>query len=115
MTTTASSTRDAKAVGRTTDGDKNSIVEQIVKETVQLLIEPLQQLIRDDERIVINKQQVTHRLLIFIDELDRCRPTFAIETLEVVKHFFNVPNVVFVFSLDMNQLQKSIKTIYGDI
>lgn len=54
-------------------------------------------------------------LLICIDELDRCRPTFAIETLEVVKHFFNVPNVVFVFSLDMNQLQKSIKTIYGDI
>lgn len=54
-------------------------------------------------------------LLIFIDELDRCRPTFAIETLEVVKHFFDISQVVFVFSLDMNQLQKSIKTIYGDI
>lgn len=54
-------------------------------------------------------------LLIFIDELDRCRPTFAIETLEVVKHFFDISKVVFVFSLDMNQLQKSIKTIYGDI
>lgn len=54
-------------------------------------------------------------LLICIDELDRCRPTFAIETLEVVKHFFDLENVIFVFSLDMNQLQNSIKTIYGDI
>ena len=53
--------------------------------------------------------------LICIDELDRCRPTFAIETLEVVKHFFDLPNVIFVFSLDMNQLSKSIKTVYGDI
>ncbi len=55
------------------------------------------------------------RLLIFIDELDRCRPTFAIETLEAVKHFFDLPNVIFVFSLDINQLQKSIETIYGKI
>ncbi|HJK78868.1 MAG TPA: P-loop NTPase fold protein [Methanocorpusculum sp.] len=54
-------------------------------------------------------------LLICIDELDRCRPTFAIETLEVVKHFFDLENVIFVFSLDMKQLQHSIKTIYGDI
>lgn len=54
-------------------------------------------------------------LLICIDELDRCRPTFAIETLEVVKHFFDLPNVIFVFSLDMKQLHRSIKTVYGDI
>ncbi len=54
-------------------------------------------------------------LLICIDELDRCRPTFAIETLEVVKHFFDLPNVIFVFSLDMEQLHRSIKTVYGDI
>ena len=54
-------------------------------------------------------------LLICIDELDRCRPTFAIETLEVVKHFFDLPNVIFVFSLDMQQLHRSIKTVYGDI
>ena len=54
-------------------------------------------------------------LLIFIDELDRCRPTFAIETLESVKHFFDLPNVIFVFSLDSTQLKKSIQAVYGDI
>lgn len=55
------------------------------------------------------------KLLIFIDELDRCRPTFAIETLEVVKHFFDIEDVVFVFSVDLKQLSHSIKNIYGDI
>ena len=55
------------------------------------------------------------KLLIYIDELDRCRPTFAIETLEAVKHFFDLENVIFVFSLDLKQLQHSIATIYGNI
>ncbi len=54
-------------------------------------------------------------LLIFVDELDRCRPTFAIETLEAVKHFFDLKNVIFVFSMDIEQLSHSIKTIYGEI
>lgn len=53
------------------------------------------------------------RLVIFVDELDRCRPTYAIETLEVMKHFFNVDKVVFVFALDIQQLSKSIATVYG--
>lgn len=55
------------------------------------------------------------KLLIYIDELDRSRPTFAIETLEAVKHFFDLENVIFVFSLDLKQLQHSIATIYGNI
>ncbi|WP_319378033.1 KAP family P-loop NTPase fold protein [uncultured Methanocorpusculum sp.] len=55
------------------------------------------------------------KLLIFIDELDRCRPTYAIETLEVVKHFFDIDGVVFVFSVDITQLSHSIKNIYGAI
>lgn len=55
------------------------------------------------------------KLIIFIDELDRCRPTFAIETLEAIKHFFDLENVIFIISLDVTQLSKSIKTVYGDI
>lgn len=53
------------------------------------------------------------KLVIVIDELDRCRPLFAIRTLEVIKHFFNLKNVVFVFGLDMSELSHSISTIYG--
>ena len=41
----------------------------------------------------------TQRMIIFIDELDRCRPTFAVELLERVKHYFGNKDVSFVFSL----------------
>lgn len=56
-----------------------------------------------------------HPLVFIIDELDRCRPTFAIELLERVKHIFDVPNLVFVLGLNRDELCNSIKSIYGEI
>ena len=53
-------------------------------------------------------------LIFFIDELDRCRPTFAIEMLERIKHLFDVPNIVFVLSIDKSQLEASTAAVYGD-
>lgn len=53
-------------------------------------------------------------LFIIIDELDRCRPDFAIKLLEITKHIFNIPGVVFIIATDTEQLQHSIKVIYGD-
>lgn len=51
---------------------------------------------------------------IFIDELDRCRPTFAIELLERIKHFFDIENCIFIVATDTEQLRHSIKAIYGE-
>lgn len=53
-------------------------------------------------------------LVFIIDELDRCRPNFAIEILEKAKHFFNVNNIVFVLGADKKQLGSSIKAVYGE-
>jgi len=53
------------------------------------------------------------KIIILIDELDRCRPTYAIELLEVIKHFFNVPNFSFIIATDTEQLGHSIKAVYG--
>lgn len=53
------------------------------------------------------------RLVVLIDELDRCRPTYAIETLEVAKHIFNANGVVFALGLHRQQLTASIKAVYG--
>jgi len=50
-----------------------------------------------------------------VDELDRCRPIFAIELLESIKHIFNVPHCIFVLGVDKDQLQHSICAVYGDI
>lgn len=54
------------------------------------------------------------RIIIFIDELDRCRPDFAIELLERIKHYFTNDKITFVFSVNLNQLQHTVKKIYGN-
>ena len=52
-------------------------------------------------------------LIIIIDELDRCKPTYAVELIEKVKHLFSVKNVVFVLVMHMKQLEESVKSVYG--
>ena len=52
-------------------------------------------------------------LVVFVDELDRCRPDFAIKLLEVIKHLFDVPGVCFVVSINTRQLSESIRAVYG--
>lgn len=56
----------------------------------------------------------TLKLVVIIDELDRCRPDFAIQTLEIAKHLMNVKDVVFVYALDMQQLCSAVRAAYGD-
>lgn len=53
-------------------------------------------------------------LVIFVDELDRCRPNYAIELLERIKHLFNIEGLIFVLALDKEQLGHSIKAVYGN-
>jgi len=52
-------------------------------------------------------------VVIFVDELDRCKPDFAIRLIERIKHFFDVPNVIFVLLLNREQLEKAVKGVYG--
>ncbi len=54
-----------------------------------------------------------NRLVIFIDELDRCKPTFAIQLLERIKHYFSNDQITFVFSVNTTELQHTIKQYYG--
>ncbi len=66
------------------------------------------------KKAMINYQSSTEKKIIFfIDELDRCRPTFAIELLEVIKHLFDIDNFIFIVSIDKEQLSHSVATIYG--
>lgn len=53
-------------------------------------------------------------IIVLVDELDRCRPTYAIEMLEVIKHFFNTKHFVFAVATDSEQLCCSIKAVYGN-
>ena len=58
-----------------------------------------------------------HRLskpiIIVIDELDRCRPTYAVKLLGEIKHLFDVQGLVFIMALNREQLGHSIAGSYG--
>ncbi len=58
-------------------------------------------------------RRVCFPLTIIVDELDRCRPSFALELLERIKHLFDVDNLVFVLLVNRDQIESYIKTVYG--
>lgn len=59
------------------------------------------------------KEEKNLPLFILIDELDRCRPNYAIELLENIKHIFDIPNIYFIIATNSKQLSHSINAIYG--
>ena len=54
-----------------------------------------------------------NRLVIFIDELDRCNPAYAVRLLERVKHYFDDERITVVYSINSLELQHTIKHYYG--
>ncbi len=52
-------------------------------------------------------------LIVLIDELDRCRPTYAIRFMEVVKHLLAVDNMVYVFAMNRSELAHAVSGCYG--
>ncbi|SMO55851.1 KAP family P-loop NTPase fold protein [Ruegeria faecimaris] len=55
----------------------------------------------------------SRKLIVVIDELDRCRPDYALALLEVIKHFFKVDGVHFVLGANLNELENSVRKRYG--
>ncbi|MEL0614862.1 KAP family P-loop NTPase fold protein [Marinomonas arenicola] len=63
---------------------------------------------------VIDRKKLNFPAFIFVDELDRCRPSYAVEMLETIKHIFDIKGIVFVVATDTEQLQHAVKAIYGE-
>lgn len=53
------------------------------------------------------------KLLFIVDGLDRCKPSFAVNLLETLKHFFCNDNIVFIVSTNNEQLSHIINNCYG--
>lgn len=62
---------------------------------------------------IVGQDGADKPLIVVIDELDRCRPSFALEILERMKHFFSVPGVHFVLGVHLEQLENSVRVAYG--
>lgn len=53
-------------------------------------------------------------IFVFIDELDRCRPDYAITLLEGVKHLFGIPGIHFIVTTNLSELAHSVRAVYGE-
>ena len=84
----------------------DTLIDEIAKE------KSLKELITEFLEEVI--QERGNRLLIILDELDRCKPSFAVALLERVKHYFSNEHVTFLFALNENALCHTISKNYGE-
>lgn len=80
------------------------------KKTVPEFQEALTQTI---DNLVEANENLNKPLFILIDELDRCRPTYAIQLLESIKHIFSTKDAIFILAIDKSQISHSLKTQYG--
>ncbi len=107
MATTSILKKNADDIADEFEDLRNTSIEQIIKDygdiekTLSVLQETLEEITKDVP------------LILFIDELDRCKPDFAIAMLENIKHVFDVPNVHFVLVSNLKQLKDSINHCYG--
>ena len=98
--------------------DANQLVDALCSnqkeryESIQYLKKEIRQWV--EGAVVLGKGHLDYPAFILIDELDRCRPSYAVEMLETIKHIFDIPGVVFVLATDTEQLQHAVKVIYGD-
>ena len=95
--------------GRTTNTDLD-IVDEFNQE--RELLDSFREELTKAVKLLPTANEKTN-LVIFVDELDRCRPTFAIHFLERIKHLFDIPEIVFILSIDKKQIEASIKAVYG--
>lgn len=72
-------------------------------------------LIRERVISMLDKAVVerAERIVLFVDELDRCRPTYAIRLLEAIKFMFDHERLTVVFSVDLPMLAQAVKGCYG--
>ena len=81
---------------------------QQAKESVPEFRKSLQEM-----AVAVSKSKGGRPLIVMIDELDRCRPSYAVELIEVAKHLFAVDHIVFVLAVNRSELAHSIKALYG--
>ncbi|KJU71827.1 KAP family P-loop NTPase fold protein [Clostridium baratii] len=92
----------ANLIGDKIDDYKNA------KDSIKQFKEELEELAQESVNVTGKP------IIIFVDELDRCRPNFAIKLLERIKHLFSVKNIIFVLGIDKDALSNSIKVVYGE-
>ncbi len=92
------------------DGSK-SLIDQSLESMIKDQVEAEKNL--STLRNALTDIASTKPVVLLIDELDRCRPDFAIMMLETIKHVFDVDNVQILLVTNAEQLKATIKHSYG--
>lgn len=79
------------------------------------VVEPTLQGFRDEFAELLDDDAFSdlHRVVVVVDDLDRCLPGTVIETLEAIKLFLAVPKMAFVVAADEAPVARAIATAVG--
>jgi formylglycine-generating enzyme required for sulfatase activity len=102
-----------------TENISESALDAIQRERTKIHIEQVKFLeqFQDKFRTLV-EQYVTNnggRLVVFVDDLDRCLPEKAIEVLEAIKLFVDAPGCVFMLGLDQDVIARGIEMKYKEL
>ena len=105
------------------EGVVNKVASELAKSSGDIMIEQVTEYankkkglieFRDSLAAYIEATKGGKPVVFIIDELDRCRPDYAVEVLEKIKHFFSVKGIVFVLSINKNELKNAIHGVYNN-
>lgn len=108
-----------KYLGEGVASDISNVIMETTETTMQRELEvyAMKQTSRDDFKKSLQKyvSEVSNSkpVVFFIDELDRCKPSYAVKVLEQIKHLFSVEGIIFVLSIDKTQLGNSVRGFFG--
>lgn len=108
--------QDATDLADDFDDDIKKASDEAINHSVESLIKDhvVAEESIDTLKLALNEITSNSPIVIFVDELDRCRPDFAVAMLESIKHIFDVDGVEFVLITNSTQLRASINHCYGD-
>lgn len=97
------------------EDEASKLAEGIAKDLIDGYTKEKEEITKFKENLgkLVGDSKDGSKLYIFVDELDRCKPTYAISLLERIKHLLGIEGIVFILAMDKLQLSHSIKAVYG--
>ncbi|MBM7064459.1 KAP family P-loop NTPase fold protein [Neisseria elongata] len=107
--------KEAKNVAATVADSATTLASHSIDATIEALLEEQIEAEKNLETLkaCLTELAAEKPIILFIDELDRCRPDYAVDMLEVIKHVFDVENVKIVLVTNTKQLCAAINHRYG--
>lgn len=107
--------QDATAIAGDYEEQIKEVSDSLIDHTAEKMLESF---VKEEEDLkalqsILEKLTEEKPLVIFIDELDRCRPDYAVSMLESIKHVFDIDELQFVLVTNTEQLKATINHTYG--